>query len=98
MTESVDDVVDDRLHSSSWSKPMKSLPKPGLYMSTQKVVGMRIVVEEVFGPTDDDPDDDFYIVNFIDEASKDDFSAMGDEMDGEQWEAFVAEYGLVHQG
>lgn len=77
---------------------MKELPKIGLYLSTKKVAGMRIVVEEVFGPTDDDPDDDFYLVNIIDEASKDDYLADGDEMDGEQWEAFVAEYGLVHQG
>lgn len=77
---------------------MKELPKIGLYLSTKKVVGMRIVVEEVFGPTDDDPDDDFYLVNIIDEASKDDYSVDGDEMNGEQWEAFVAEYGLVHQG
>ncbi|MDO2950406.1 hypothetical protein [Aeromonas simiae] len=55
---------------------------------------MRLVVEDVFA----EEGDDFYLVNLIDEASKDDFSAMGDEMDGEQREALVAEYGLVHQG
>lgn len=73
---------------------MNSVPKTGLYLSTKKVKGMRLVVEDVFA----EEGDDFYLVNVIDEASKDDFSAMGDEMDGEQWEAFVAEYGLVHQG
>ena len=73
---------------------MKSVPKTGLYLSTKKVEGMRLVVEDVFA----EEGDDFYLVNVIDEASKDDFSAMGDEMDGEQWEALVAEYGLVHQG
>ena len=69
-------------------------PRTGLYLSTKKVKGMRLVVEDVFA----EEGDDFYLVNVIDEASKDDFSAMGDEMDGEQWEALVAEYGLVHQG
>ncbi|MEA9419811.1 hypothetical protein VCX22_20590 [Aeromonas caviae] len=73
---------------------MKRVPKTGLYLSTKKVKGMRLVVEDVFA----EEGDDFYLVNVIDEASKDDFSAMGDEMDGEQWEALVAEYGLVHQG
>lgn len=72
---------------------MKSVPKTGLYLSTKKVKGMRLVVEDVFA----EDGDDFYLVNVIDEASKDDLSAMGDEMDGEQWEALVAEYGLVHQ-
>lgn len=72
---------------------MKSVPKTGLYLSTKKVKGMRLVVEDVFA----EEGDDFYLVNVVDEASKDDFSAMGDEMDCEQWEALVAEYGLVHQ-
>jgi hypothetical protein len=73
---------------------MKRVPKTGLYLSTKKVEGMRLVVEDVFA----EEGDDFYLVNVIDEASKDDFSAMGDEMDGDQWESLVAEYGLVHQG
>ena len=60
---------------------MKSVPKTGLYLSTKKVKGMRLVVEDVFA----EEGDDFYLVNVI------------DEMDGEQWEALVAEYGLVHQ-
>ena len=51
---------------------MKSVPKTGLYLSTKKVKGMRLVVEDVFA----EEGDDFYLVNVIDEASKDDFSAM----------------------
>jgi len=61
---------------------MKSVPKTGLYLSTKNVEGMRLVVEDVFA----EEGDDFYLVNVIDEASKDDFSAT-----------LVAEYGLVHQ-
>ncbi|MGL6326863.1 hypothetical protein ACSZML_06865 [Aeromonas rivipollensis] len=48
---------------------MKSVPKTGLYLSTKKVKGMRLVVEDVFA----EEGDDFYLVNVIDEASKDDF-------------------------
>lgn len=77
---------------------MKKLPKVGLYISTKKVEGMRLVVEDVFGPEDDEFDEDeFYLVNVIDEAHKDDALAIGDELDSNQWEALVEEYGLVHQ-
>lgn len=76
---------------------MANLPKKGLYISTKKVEGMRLIVEDVFGPEDGDVDEDqFYLVNVIDESSKDDFSAMGDEMDNTQWQALVDEYGLMH--
>lgn len=54
---------------------------------------MRIVVESAFG---DDPDD-FYLVEIIDEASQNDPMACGDELDKEQWESLVNEYGLKHQ-
>lgn len=78
---------------------MKGLPKTGLYVSTKKVEGLRLVVEDVYGPEDEDfvDDGEFYIVNVIDEAHKDDASAIGDELDSNQWEALVEEYGLVHQ-
>lgn len=76
---------------------MATLPKTGLYISTKKAEGMRLVVEDVFGPEDELDDDEFYVVNVIDEASKDDYSAPGDEMDRDEWEALVEEYGLVHQ-
>ena len=72
---------------------MKSLPKKGLYISTKKVEGMRFIVESAFG---ENPDE-FYLVEVIDEVSKDDPFASGDEMDNKQWESFFAEYGLVFQ-
>ncbi len=73
---------------------MSTLPQIGLYVSTKKTKGMRICIESAYG---DDPDE-FYLVEVIDAASKDDFSAMGDEMDKEQWESLVAEYGLEYRG
>lgn len=72
---------------------MKSLPKIGLYISTKKTKGTRICVTSAYG---DEPEE-FYLVNFIDEGSKDDEFAMGDEFDNEEWEAFVKEYGLEFQ-
>lgn len=75
---------------------MTTLPKTGLYISTKKVEGMRLVVEEVFGPEDELDEDDFYLVNVIDESNKNNHSAMGDEMDNSQWQALVEEFGLVH--
>ena len=72
---------------------MSSLPKVGLYVSTQKVKGMRVYVESSYG---DDPAE-FYLVEVIGESSKNDPSAMGDEMDKEQWELLVNTYGLEYQ-
>ncbi|WP_421218197.1 hypothetical protein [Aeromonas enteropelogenes] len=77
---------------------MKELPKIGLYISTRKTVGMRLVIEDVFGPDEDElEDDEHYLINVIDEASKDDYSAMGNEMDNHEWQALVEEYGFVHE-
>ena len=73
---------------------MSSLPKVGLYVSTKKSEGMRLCIESAYG---DDPNE-FYLLEIIDEASKNNSSAMGDEMDKEQWEALVNEYGLEFQG
>lgn len=73
---------------------MKSLPKVGLYISTKKAKGMRLCVTDVNG---DDPEE-FYLVSMIDEASKNDAFAMGDELDNSQWEDLVEEYGLEFQG
>ncbi|MFQ2507211.1 hypothetical protein ACK31R_05110 [Aeromonas caviae] len=72
---------------------MATLPKTGLYISTKKVEGMRLVVEDVFG----EEGDDFFLVNLIDESSQNDYSALGDEVDNSQWEAMVEEFGLVYQ-
>ncbi|MEW8220060.1 MAG: hypothetical protein AB2770_17030 [Candidatus Thiodiazotropha taylori] len=73
---------------------MSTLPKIGTYASTKKVQGMRLYVENIFG---DDPSV-FYLVEVIDKASTNDYSSLGDEMDKEQWEALVEEYGLEFQG
>lgn len=72
---------------------MKLLPKKGLYISTKKVEGMRFIVESAFG----DKPDEFYLVEVIEEASKGDPFAGGDEMDNKQWESLCTEYGLVLQ-
>lgn len=73
---------------------MSKLPEEGLYVSTKKVSGMRLIVENAFG---ENPDE-FYLVEVIDEASSEDPSAVGDEMDKNQWEGLVKEYGLEYQG
>ncbi|MBP4067120.1 hypothetical protein J9893_08940 [Aeromonas sp. MaB10011B] len=39
---------------------MKDLPKVGLYLSTKKVLGMRLAVEDVFGPEDDEDELSYY--------------------------------------
>jgi hypothetical protein len=72
---------------------MKLLPNKGLYISTKKVDGMRLIVENVFGESLDG----FYLVEVIDEDSKDDPLAAGDELDNKQWESLCVEYGLVFQ-
>ena len=73
---------------------MKSLPKIGLYISTKKAEGMRLCVTDADG---ENPEE-FYLVNWVNEADKNDMSAMGEEYDNEQWEAMVEEYGLEFQG
>lgn len=75
------------------SNKESALPKEGLYLSTRKQDGMRIVVESAYG---EEPDE-FYFVDIIDEANKDDYLAIGDELDKKQWESLVAEYGLIHE-
>jgi hypothetical protein len=67
------------------SNARKQRPETGLYVSTKKRLGMRFVVEDV---TFDD-DDDFFLVQLIDESSADDMSAIGDELDPDEWFALV---------
>lgn len=69
------------------------LPSIGLYTATKKQKGMRLCITEAYG---DNPDE-FYLVTVCDEESVDDMSAMADEMDKEQWESLVDEFGLEHQ-
>ena len=74
------------------SNARKRRPETGLYVSTKKPLGMRFVVEDV---AFDDDDDDFFLVQLIDEASADDMSAIGDELDPDEWFALVDQYGLI---
>lgn len=73
---------------------MKTLPKVGLYISTKKTKEMRLYVTNASG----DKPEEFYLVEMIDEASKNNTSVMGDELDNEQWESLVKEYGLEFHG
>ena len=68
---------------------MKSLPKIGLYIPTKKAEGMRLCITNAYG---DEPEE-FYLVEIVNEASE-----IGDELDKEQWEELVKEYGLKFQG
>jgi hypothetical protein len=73
-------------------------PKPGLYLSTKEVKGMRFIVEDVAVADADDDDGagaGFFLVSMIDEASADDMGAMGNELDPDQWFELVEQYGLV---
>lgn len=73
----------------------RKVPKVGLYVSTKDTKGMRFIVENV-DIVDDAEDEIFFLVSMIDEASTDDMSAAGDELDPDEWFALVDQYGLVH--
>lgn len=70
-------------------KANKYPPETGLYVSTKQPVGMRFIVEDVF------VDEDFFLVQLIDEVNADDTGAVSDELDSEEWFALVDRYGLV---
>jgi hypothetical protein len=72
------------------SKAKSRAPEKGLYVSMKKPAGMRFVVEEV---TIDD--EGFFLVEMIDEPSANDMSAIGDELDPDEWFALVEQYGLI---
>ncbi|WP_157372642.1 hypothetical protein [Photobacterium marinum] len=57
------------------------------YVSSDKL--MRIFVESV-----SQVDDDFYLVSIIDEPSKDDMYADGDELTNSEWRDLVKQFGL----
>lgn len=56
---------DDDFNLSLGSETMKGLPKTGLYVSTRKVDGLRLVVEDVYGPEDKDFVDELNFVRTI---------------------------------
>ncbi|HEX7650803.1 MAG TPA: hypothetical protein VF450_25625 [Noviherbaspirillum sp.] len=76
---------------------MRQPPKKGLYTSTKIAPGKQFIVEDVFTPDDEDEDvdSDFFLVEVVDAADEDDMSAMGMELDPDEWFAMVDEYGLV---
>ncbi|SEL00133.1 hypothetical protein [Nitrosovibrio tenuis] len=73
-------------------KARKRPPEKGGYVSTKNPIGMRFVVEDV---TLDEDEEGFFLVQVIDESSDDDTSALGDELDPEEWFTLVDRYGLV---
>ena len=73
-------------------------PTEGVYISTKKVQGMRLLVEEVsVSVADDGENDGYFLVVMIDEASAREPEAMRDELWPDEWRSLVAEYGLVVQ-
>ena len=76
------------------TKATKQPPKPGLYISTREVDGMRLIVEDVT-VIDEGEDEGFFLVSMIDAPSSSDCGACGDELDPDQWFELVERYGLV---
>lgn len=75
---------------------MHQPPKKGLYTATKIDPGKQFVVEDVFFPEDDeDSDGNFFLAEVVDAADKDDMSALGMELDPDEWYALVDEYGLL---
>jgi len=72
---------------------MIKLPEEGLYISTKGTTEVRLIVEGAYG---ENPNE-FYIVEIIDESNRENMDAAGDELDKEQWESLVNQYGLVIQ-
>lgn len=77
------------------SKEKTLPPKEGLYISTKSVKELRIIVENVT-VLEDEEDEGFFLVEMIDEASSEDFSAMGHELTPDEWFDLVEQYGLVY--
>ena len=76
------------------SKAVKQRPEIGLYVSAKEPLGMRFVVEDV----NFDDDDEFFLVQLIDEASANDISAIRDELDPDEWFTLVEQFDLVKSG
>lgn len=72
---------------------MNKLPKIGLYISKSLDNPTRLYVENSFG---DEPEN-FYIVEVINEADKNNFISEGNELDKTQWESLVIKNELEYQ-
>ncbi|WP_145587367.1 hypothetical protein [Yersinia aldovae] len=76
------------------------IPLEGLYVSSLPA-GERIVVTEVTVAEDDEDeegDEVFFLVTFVEEGDEDDMSAPGFELNPEEWQQFVKENKLTFVG
>jgi hypothetical protein len=86
-------TFEDRVKAA---KTKRTPPTLGLYISTKTEVEIRIIVENVFlSDESSNEQDEFFLVDVVDEADANDTSAISDELDPDQWFALVDEYGLV---
>ncbi|MGE4774572.1 hypothetical protein [Yersinia enterocolitica] len=73
------------------------IPLEGLYVSSLPA-GERIVVTEVTVAEDEESDEVFFLVTFVEEGDEDDMSAPGFELNPEEWQQFVKENKLTFVG
>ncbi|CNK34208.1 TPA: hypothetical protein PXI76_002359 [Yersinia enterocolitica] len=73
------------------------VPLEGLYVSSLPA-GERIVVTEVSVVDDDEDDEVFFLVTFVEEGDENDMSAPGFELNPEEWQQFVKENKLTFVG
>jgi hypothetical protein len=70
-------------------------PKTGLYTSTKNTPGKQFIVEDVFIDDDADAEDEFFLVQLVEAKGANDMSAIGMELDQDEWFAMVDQYGLI---
>ncbi len=73
------------------------VPLEGLYVSSLPA-GERIVVTEVTVVEDEEGDEVFFLVTFVEEGDEDDMSAPGFELNPEEWQQFVKKNKLAFVG
>ena len=74
------------------SKARKRSPEKGVYVSTKKADWHALCGWRCDAWRDEEG---FFLVQMIEETSADDMSAMGDELDPDEWFSLVEQYGLV---
>lgn len=76
------------------------IPEEGLYVSSNPS-GERFVVTEVIVVEDDEDeegDEVYFLVTIVDEGDEDDMSAIGQELDPDDWKRFVKTHQLTFAG
>ncbi|UAN53735.1 hypothetical protein KGP26_12060 [Serratia sp. JSRIV002] len=76
------------------------IPEEGLYVSSNPS-GERFVVTEVTVVEDDEDeegDETYFLVTIVDEGDEDDMSAIGQELDPDEWRQFVKAHKLTFAG